>query len=71
VEEQVKEKKVVINRNVVQRRGGDAVYAMGVFGALIYYIGHASGFWPVLFAIFKGIFWPAFVVYDLLVHLAG
>jgi hypothetical protein len=72
MEEPAHEKKVVINRNVVQRRsGGDAVYGLGLFGALIYYVGHASGFWPVVWAIVKGILWPAFVVYDLLGHLGS
>jgi hypothetical protein len=72
MEEPVHNKKVVINRNVVHNRGGgDAVYALGLFGALIYYVGHASGFWPVVWAIIKGILWPAFVVYDLLGHLGA
>lgn len=46
--------------------GGDAVYALGLIGALVYYIQAADGFWMVLLAIFKALVWPAFVTYDLL-----
>jgi hypothetical protein len=53
------------------RGGGNAVYGLGLVGALVYYIQHADGFWPVVLAILKAVVWPAFVVYDLLGHLAG
>lgn len=52
-------------------RGGDAVYGLGLIGALVYYIQQANGFWSVILGILKAIVWPAFVVYDLLKHLAG
>lgn len=51
--------------------GGDAFYGIGLIGALVFYIQHANGFWPVAAAIFKAIVWPAFMVYDLLRFLAG
>jgi hypothetical protein len=51
--------------------GGNAVYGLGLIGALVYYIQHAHGFWPVVLAILKAVVWPAFVVYDLLGHLAS
>lgn len=44
----------------------DAVYGMGLIGALVFYIQAASGFWAVILAILKSLVWPAFVVYDLL-----
>lgn len=46
--------------------GGDAVYGLGLIGALVYYIQVADGFWMVIVAILKGLVWPAFVTYDLL-----
>ena len=62
------------NRNVrVNRRaagGGNAVYGLGLIGALIYYIQQADGFWAVILGILKAVVWPAFVVYDLLGSLA-
>lgn len=50
--------------------GGGAVYGLGLIGALVYYIQHAHGFWAVVLGILKALVWPAFVVYDLLGHLA-
>lgn len=46
--------------------GGDAVYGLGLIGALVFYIQQAEGFWAVIVAILKALVWPAFVVYDLL-----
>ena len=51
--------------------GGDAVYGLGLIGALVWYIGQADGFWPGVLGVLKAIVWPAFVVYDLLRFLAG
>ncbi len=50
--------------------GGNAVYGLGLIGALVYYIQQADGFWSVILGILKAIVWPAFVVYDLLKFLA-
>lgn len=51
--------------------GGNVVYFLGWIGALIYYVQHAHGFWPVILAILKSFVWPAFVIYDLLKFLAS
>lgn len=51
--------------------GGNAVYWLGLIGALVYYIRSADGFWLVVLGILKALVWPAFVVYDLLKFLAG
>ena len=50
---------------------GDAVYGLGLIGALAYYIPHAHGFWAVVLAVLKSLVWPAFLVYDVLRHVAG
>ena len=44
---------------------------LGLIGALVYYIGHADGFWIGVLGVLKAIVWPVFVVYELLGHLAG
>ena len=45
---------------VVYKGGAsDAVYGLGLIGAWIYYISHATTFWLGVLGIFKGIFWPA------------
>jgi hypothetical protein len=51
--------------------GGNAVYGLGLIGALVYYIQAADGFWVGVLGVLKAIVWPAFVVYDLLQFLAG
>lgn len=51
--------------------GGDAVYAIGIVGAIIYYIQTASGFWMGALGILKALVWPAFLVYALLQHVHG
>ena len=51
--------------------GGDAVYGLGLIGAMVFYIQRADGFWPIIWAIIKAFIWPIFVVYDLLKFLAG
>lgn len=51
--------------------GGNAVYGLGLIGALVYYIQAADGFWSVVLGILKALVWPAFVVYDLLKFLAS
>lgn len=51
--------------------GGGAVYGLGLIGALVFYWQQADGFWPHVLAVLQALVWPAFVVYDLLVHLSG
>jgi hypothetical protein len=46
--------------------GGDAVYAIGIIGAAIYYVQTASGFWMGALGLLKALVWPAFLVYELL-----
>ena len=52
------------------RGGGDAVYTLGMIGALVYYIQQVHTFGAFVVAVFKGLVWPAFLVYDLLKFLA-
>ncbi len=47
----------------------NAVYGLGFIGAAVYYIQMASGFWSVIVGLVKAIFWPAFLVYEVLKHL--
>ena len=43
-----------------------AVYGLGVVGAAVYYVSHATGFWMGVIGSLKAIVWPAFLVYGLL-----
>ena len=55
----------------VIRQGGasEAVYGLGLIGAWIYFISHAGTFWLGVLGFFKGIVWPAILVYELLKFL--
>lgn len=46
--------------------GSGAIYGLGIFGAWVYYWQQADGLWEHLYAIFEGIFWPAYMVYQAL-----
>lgn len=50
--------------------GNGAVYGLGFFGSVVFYLQQADGFWHGVAAILKAIVWPAFVVYDLLKHIS-
>jgi hypothetical protein len=41
-----------------------AVYGLGLIGAAIYFIAHATGFWMGVLGFLKAIVWPAFLVYE-------
>lgn len=43
-----------------------AVYGMGLIGAVVFYLQQASGLVEGLLGLLKALFWPAFVVYELL-----
>ena len=49
---------------------GGAIYGLGIFGAWVWFFGQADGFWEVVLAFFQGIFWPAWMVYDVFQALA-
>lgn len=48
---------------------GDAVYGIGLIGAWVFYLTRAKSFQEGAVGFFKGIFWPAFLVYALLKYL--
>jgi hypothetical protein len=43
----------------------EAVYGLGLIVAWVYYIGRATTFQQGIKGFFKGLFWPAFMVYEL------
>ena len=49
--------------------GSSAVYGLGLIGALVYFLQHATTFWIGVTGVFKAIVWPAFLVYKLLEYL--
>jgi hypothetical protein len=43
-----------------------AVYGLGLIGAAIYFISHATTFWLGVLGFLKAIIWPVFLVYQAL-----
>ena len=57
-------------KKVVRQGGGsEAVYGLGLIGAWVYYLGHATTFWIGVLGFLKGIVWPAMLVYELMKFL--
>jgi len=46
--------------------GGGAVYGLGLIGAAIWYIQHATTFWIGAVGVGKAIVWPAILIYKAL-----
>ena len=56
-------------QNEVQKNApSSAVYGLGIIGAAIYFISHATGFWMGVVGFLKAIIWPAFLVYEAFRH---
>jgi hypothetical protein len=49
--------------------GGNAIYCLGVIGALFYFLQNVSGLQAILMGIGKAIFWPAILMFKLLNYL--
>ena len=63
------EERIKWHRDVHKSGGGGAVYGLGMIGALVYYLQHATTLGDGLFGILKALFWPGFVVFKLLEFL--
>ena len=44
--------------------GSGAIYGLGILGAWFWFWQQADGLWEHLYAIFEGIFWPAYMVFQ-------
>lgn len=53
------------HKHVQDNGSHGAIYGLGLLGAAIYYLQHATTFGAVVLGIIKAILWPAFVVYQL------
>ena len=49
--------------------GSNAIYGLGVVGALFYFLQGASGFTAIVVGIGKAVFWPAILMFELLSYL--
>ncbi|WP_299246589.1 hypothetical protein [uncultured Aquimarina sp.] len=60
-----------MKEKVQKKASSNTVYGLGIIGALVYYISHAATFWMGVLGVLKAIFWPAFLVYELLKYLGA
>lgn len=61
------------NAQKIVNKGGPLgfVFFVAWFGALVYFIDTANGFWEVVFAFIQACIWPAIVLYHVLELLAA
>lgn len=64
------DEKIVTKKCHCRSNGGsNAIYGLGVVGALFYFLSQATSFGMVLTGIAKAIFWPAILMFKLLTYL--
>jgi len=51
--------------------GGGAIYSLGIFGAFVYYFQQADSFWQYVLSFIQGLFWPAWMVYEVFAALGA
>lgn len=56
-------------RVIYRGSSSEAVYGLGLIGAWVYYLTHATSIWMGVLGILKGVFWPAVLVYELMKSL--
>lgn len=62
--------KVVVSKNNYSSNGcGNAIYGLGVIGALFYFLNGTTTFTAVMLGIGKAVFWPAILMFKLLTYL--
>lgn len=49
--------------------GSGAIYGLGVIGAIVYFLQHATTFLGAVIGIIKAIFWPGVILYKVLEFL--
>ncbi|NOU16257.1 MAG: hypothetical protein HOO91_01685 [Bacteroidales bacterium] len=53
----------------IQNNGpSGAIYALGLIGAAVFFISHATSFWMGVLGFLKAIVWPAILVYEAFKH---
>ncbi|MEZ4926800.1 MAG: hypothetical protein R3A50_11010 [Saprospiraceae bacterium] len=60
-----------MNNKIKQQAPQNAIYGMGLIGALVYYLSIATSFWTGVICVLKAVFWPGFLVYEALKALGA
>lgn len=58
-----------MKQNIQGNASAGAVYGMGLIGAAIYFISHATSVWIGVVGFLKALVWPAILVYEAMKHL--
>jgi hypothetical protein len=53
-----------MKKDMQSNASSSAVYGLGLIGAAIYFISHATTFWLGVVGFLKAIVWPVFLVYQ-------
>jgi hypothetical protein len=48
---------------VINQGGFGGAYFVAMIGAAVYFVQDSVGFWGFILAVFKAIFWPAFLIH--------
>lgn len=59
------------NNNFHRNAHAGAVYGLGMIGAAVFFLKHATTLWFGIVGLLKAIVWPAFLVYEAFKHLGG
>jgi len=59
------------SNNAGAAAGSGAIYGLGIFGAFVYYWQQADTFWEYVLSFIAGLFWPAFMVYEVFKNLGA
>jgi hypothetical protein len=60
-----------MKQQIQQRTANNPIYGLGMIGAAIYYISHATSFGMGVLGFFKALVWPSFLVYEALKALGA
>lgn len=58
-----------MKKEIQQNASSGAVYGLGMIGAAVYFLSHATGFWSGVIGFLKALIWPALLVYKCLQNL--
>lgn len=60
-----------MSKEIQHHAGSGAVYGLGLIGAAVYFIMHATTFWGGVLGFLKAIIWPAIIVFEALQSLGA
>lgn len=56
----------LVKKSMTDSGTNSALYGLGMLGAAVYFIQHATSFWEGALGLLKAVFWPGVVLYRVL-----